>query len=510
MLARVGTAVAAVAALATVGHCDEASEADIFDLESLSLVNDKLHCAYESCYFSVKVCVDPVIETETCRCQSEELAKFERSGTIATYNFDTSSVLSCNGDASDSDNDYRFGVKWIVENVNQTESNPNLMAYAQYVFGHLSDQIDKKVEYLSNYNYQGFVLGLTFTASRACNQPDFKVDSTGGKCVPQCTLMCDHGGVCTAPNTCNCTGTGYLPPTCSEPVHPCADNNGGCDPHAQCAVQKDNTVDCTCDQGWTGNGTSCTPICTVACMHGGSCIAPDMCNCNNTGYIPPICNSTSGGCDVNNGNCSAHATCTPIDYGANRTCTCDMGYYGNGFECDPYVTCNSSVKCFPHSHCEEILPFPNMTHNCTCDKGYALPGAEAKSCDPIDNCELPSKGNCPSDSVCMSTGPGTNICSCKSDSSNIQPSGTCSPETSKYIVLIVSITAAVIIVAIIIVAVVSIVSCRERRAFYRASRLEKRLLREAIIINRRDGGYDSISSQAGDDGEEANFTFFKD
>jgi len=36
-------------------------------------------------------------------------------------------------------------------------------------------------------------------------------------------------------------------------------------------------------------------------------------------------------CAHNNGDCSPHATCTNTAH--SRTCTCNVGYTGNGFTC---------------------------------------------------------------------------------------------------------------------------------------------------------------------------------
>jgi hypothetical protein len=91
----------------------------------------------------------------------------------------------------------------------------------------------------------------------------------------------------------SCTGTGTaLPSTCLT-------NNGGCDPNATCAWTGPTSNSCTCNAGYTGDGTTCTPL-------------------------PNPCLTDGGGCSVN-------ATC--MDENGVAQCTCNAGYTGNGINC---------------------------------------------------------------------------------------------------------------------------------------------------------------------------------
>ncbi|PKN54714.1 MAG: hypothetical protein CVU56_25020, partial [Deltaproteobacteria bacterium HGW-Deltaproteobacteria-14] len=63
-----------------------------------------------------------------------------------------------------------------------------------------------------------------------------------------CDPPCDNGA-CTAPDTCDCAGTGYAGDTCA------------------------------------------TPLCEPPCDNGGICVAPDICDCAGTGYEGDTCAS---------------------------------------------------------------------------------------------------------------------------------------------------------------------------------------------------------------------------
>ena len=95
--------------------------------------------------------------------------------------------------------------------------------------------------------------------------------STSNECVASdCTgtSPCQNGGVCTgdAPTaTCDCTGTGYEGPDCSEDVLECAVNNGGCAPAAVCHEVVGGAPFCVCGPGkrWNVEHTACVDsLCT--------------------------------------------------------------------------------------------------------------------------------------------------------------------------------------------------------------------------------------------------------
>jgi hypothetical protein len=80
-----------------------------------------------------------------------------------------------------------------------------------------------------------------------------------------------------------------------------------CDPNASCVDSPGGGFTCTCNTGFTGDGTTCTDV--------------------------DECAAGSNPCDVN-------ATCT--NEPGSFSCACNPGYAGNGFtctaECDPPCT----------------------------------------------------------------------------------------------------------------------------------------------------------------------------
>ena len=113
-----------------------------------------------------------------------------------------------------------------------------------------------------------------------------------------CAAGCGANATCQG-TTCVCdqgfTGDGL---TCTD-VDECATNNGGCDADATCTNTTGGNT-CACDSGFTGDGLTCTDI---------------------------------NECATGNGGCDANADCTNTP--GSRTCACQPGFVGDGTTCRP-------------------------------------------------------------------------------------------------------------------------------------------------------------------------------
>jgi len=119
-----------------------------------------------------------------------------------------------------------------------------------------------------------------------------------------CTRPCKNGGVCIAPNTCSCLGTGFLGPTCSGV--PCGTNGFYCDNGGVCI----SPGVCNCSTAGGYYGPECNQFnCSIPCVH-GTCVGINLCSCAGSGFTGPTCASPE--CVVacqNGGTCIGSNTC---------------------------------------------------------------------------------------------------------------------------------------------------------------------------------------------------------
>ncbi|XP_070570750.1 growth arrest-specific protein 6-like [Ptychodera flava] len=156
-----------------------------------------------------------------------------------------------------------------------------------------------------------------------------------------------------------------------------------------------------CCSGWQNmQGGRCrTPICNPRCENGGSCVAPNSCQCppNFTGRK---CEAviTPSGCDRYNGGCSY--TC--VTSGDHFHCTCPTGHQlaSNGRSCVDVNECEEST-----SGCHQLCENSVGSYSCSCRQGYTL-GDDGKSCSLIDHCQ-----NRHCERFCVNV-PGRAICYC--------------------------------------------------------------------------------------------------
>jgi len=120
--------------------------------------------------------------------------------------------------------------------------------------------------------------------------------------------------------------------------------------HAYCSEHQGG-VECTCNEGYQGNGYTCTeiPVCT---KYNGGCSVNAY--CMDFGFeISCECKEGFRGdgttceeireCGTKNGGCSDNASCRNIDFGIVY-CECNEGFQGDGYTCEGSRDFNSEVR----------------------------------------------------------------------------------------------------------------------------------------------------------------------
>ncbi|XP_029345463.1 cubilin isoform X3 [Acyrthosiphon pisum] len=146
----------------------------------------------------------------------------------------------------------------------------------------------------------------------------------------------------------------------------CAIDNGGCHPNAECTVYAETTIQCTCRQGYNGNGIGLNgciknyktidPCLNNPCGLHGVCHSNStnsfLCQCD-TGYTGRSCNiSIENPCLVNP---CVNGECVPDPKSGEFRCNCDRGYFGTlcgSFieECGGYFDTNNGSIQYPESN----------------------------------------------------------------------------------------------------------------------------------------------------------------
>ena len=214
---------------------------------------------------------------------------------------------------------------------------------------------------------------------------------TGKYCqTPVCSTPCENGGVCYGPDACDCTKVPYTGDYCEIPVcTPPCENGGICEAPGVC--------NCTALVGW--NGTRCADgICTTPCKH-GRCSAPDVCDCDGTGYAGALCEVDVNECQNASKWCDPRATCTNTI--GNYTCTCPSGYTGGKLVdggCVDINECLNPSLCDPNAQCTNT----NGSYTCgACNTGYTGTGTTGRTpvctspCQNGGNCTAPDTCSCP-------------------------------------------------------------------------------------------------------------------
>jgi hypothetical protein len=130
-----------------------------------------------------------------------------------------------------------------------------------------------------------------------------------------------------------CEGLGAQNGTCVA-IDPCATNNGGCSANATC-TNDNGTATCACNDGYTGDGITCTASVTCPCAVFSNWLSSDE-----------SCSITPGGrvilCNLNN-KCS-------FSLPDNHACLVDGGGFIGGLTDAQVQACVADALAFDAAH----------------------------------------------------------------------------------------------------------------------------------------------------------------
>ncbi|GIY43905.1 hypothetical protein CEXT_378534 [Caerostris extrusa] len=132
-----------------------------------------------------------------------------------------------------------------------------------------------------------------------------------------------------------------------------------------------------CCSGYLQEDDHCTPICTSSCNNQGTCVSPNICDCN-AGWMGSTCSTKcpegryGKGCS-NKCVCKNGATCNKVD----GSCLCTSGWQGSncGSKCNEGrfgQNCTQSCKCKNGAKCNAV------DGSCDCPPGY-----KGKTCEEL-------------------------------------------------------------------------------------------------------------------------------
>ena len=162
-----------------------------------------------------------------------------------------------------------------------------------------------------------------------------------------------------------------------NPADPCKTGEHTCNLKAVCNSLSNGAYDCTCRDGYEGNGFDCSPI--NVCISGRN-------------------------------QCHKNADCKSD--GTAHTCTCRTGYFGDGRNCKDIDECSTNQhECPSGATCinsEGAYGCDNQIEKVVCPDGYYEQNNE---CKDLDECES-NRHHCHRTKSCVNK-PGSYDCQCK-------------------------------------------------------------------------------------------------
>ena len=253
---------------------------------------------------------------------------------------------------------------------------------------------------------------VSLTSDECTCEKGFKYNMDVCEDVDECLLGndCDENSICTnlqGSYTCACV-SGYFGDgkTCQKGS--CAEDM--CPLNEECVSP--TTLECRCKDGFERNVNS-------ICVDTDECSEKDSCdqsaNCTNSiGYYNCTCDTGYFGngfecldlheCDTGEHNCHKKAKC--INTPGSFDCDCKTGFYGNGTTCSDDECATGNHNCHSDATCQNT----KKSYSCKCKTGFFGDGT---TCTDLDECatKLHSCGNFAYDANCTNT-VGSFSCSC--------------------------------------------------------------------------------------------------
>jgi len=255
-------------------------------------------------------------------------------------------------------------------------------------------------------------------ASYFCSGAPSVCAKTCGNGIVEGSEQCDDGNTTQHDGCFACAvEKGYtcdtkMPTTCAD-IDECKAGTAGCSSNASCA-NSIGSFTCTCNNGYKGDGTTCTDKDECGADGGNNC-GPNT-NCTNTtgsfscacktGYKGTPTSSTGctdkDECGADGGNnCGANTNCTNTT--GSFTCACKTGYKGDpvagctdkdecgadgGNNCDAHATCTNTTGSFTCAcNAPSYMGSGTTCTACACANGYACTSTACKTtCSADTDC----------------------------------------------------------------------------------------------------------------------------
>lgn len=192
-------------------------------------------------------------------------------------------------------------------------------------------------------------------------------------CVSACTQKkCDPNATCSVVNgvaTCACSGSFVAIPGMDGTISCARDVACDCDSHATCEIDSNQLHHCRCKPGYTGDGTTCTPLsCPTPTLTNGTVTTSDGTNNFDvtatyrciSGYEPAGGSSTRK-CGADQAWTGTQPTCKPVDCGAP-----DLPKMANG-------RVNGAVSTPTGTSFQNVAKY-------SCFQGFSLQGEAEREC----------------------------------------------------------------------------------------------------------------------------------